>query len=196
MNNLCATRPRDSLDLEQAISSIVTVINFAERPTSRIVLLNERDEVLLICYRDLSSTASSASRLWVTPGGLEVEESYEDAARRELLEETGIVVSEVGRPIWMRNKVVDSALFLERHFLVRCADVDLVTENNSDLNEHNLTLEVRWWSLEDLQISTETIYPEDLALHLEPVLRGVIPATPIDITRADLEQQTHQFAAQ
>ena len=52
--------------------------------------------------------------------------------------------------------------------------------------KHALTLGLRWWSLEELLISTQTIYPEDLALHLEPVLRGVIPATPLDITRADL----------
>jgi len=154
------------------------------RPTSRIVLLNERDQVLLICYRDSSSIASS---LWVTPGGgLEIGETYADAAMRELLEETGISVNTVGKPIWTRNKVVDGVLFPERHFLVRCANVDLMTENNPDMNEHNLTLEVRWWSLEELRKSTETIYPKDLALHLEPILRGVIPATPLDISRADL----------
>ena len=98
------------------------------------------------------------------------------------------MVSAVGEPIWTRNKVVDGILQLERHFLVRCVGFDVISENNPDANEQKLTLGMHWWNLEGLLISTETIYPEDLALHLEPVLRGVIPVTPVDISRADLTQ--------
>ena len=76
-------------------------MKLAERPTSRIVLVNERDELLLICYRDSSSTAVSGAQLWVTPGGgLEASESYEDAARRELLEESSArLASRFGRDV-------------------------------------------------------------------------------------------------
>ncbi len=140
--------------------------------------------MLLLCYRDSSSPAQ---RFWVTPGGgLEAGESYADAAVRELFEETGVVVGNVGEPIWTRQKVVDGVLFLEQHFLVRCDGFEVIVGENPDATEQALTLGMRFWSLEDLQASTETIYPEDLALHLEPILRGVIPATPLDITRANI----------
>ena len=54
-----------------------------DRPTARLIVLNERDQVLLLRLEGESET------FWMPPGGgLKAGESYEQAARRELREET------------------------------------------------------------------------------------------------------------
>jgi hypothetical protein len=40
----------------------------------------------------------------------------------------------------------------------------------------------QWWSLEALRLCHETVFPESLADHLEPILRGGIPLKPVNIS--------------
>jgi 8-oxo-dGTP pyrophosphatase MutT (NUDIX family) len=57
------------------------------RPAARIVLLDQRGRVLLFRF-----DPEDRPPFWCTPGGaVDHGETYEAAARRELLEETGIV---------------------------------------------------------------------------------------------------------
>ncbi len=151
------------------------------RLTARILVLNERDELLMFEYQE-----ADGRRFWVTPGGgLEPNETFMDAAKRELLEETGLKLEQVGNPVWERRKVLnftdERVMFDERHFVVRVRGGE-VSGENPDAFERAMTLGHRWWSLEALQTTPETVYPENLARHLEPILRGEMPTEPVDIS--------------
>jgi hypothetical protein len=57
------------------------------RPVARVLLLGPGERLLLLLAQDVPG----GHQWWVTPGGgLDEGESFEQAARRELLEETGI----------------------------------------------------------------------------------------------------------
>jgi len=72
------------------------------RTAARVVLLDEADRVLLLSGTD----PQVDSRWWITPGGgVEAGEELAEAARRELIEETGLRIAAgmlVG-PIWHRE---------------------------------------------------------------------------------------------
>ena len=59
----------------------------AIRPTARVLLLDDQDRVLLFCGQDATNPSM---RFWFPAGGgIEPGETAEEAARREVLEETG-----------------------------------------------------------------------------------------------------------
>ena len=68
------------------------------RLTSRLVVMDPQGCVLLFLT---AAPDSSGFTRWITPGGgVDPGESHDDAARRELFEETGYQVDDVGQPVW------------------------------------------------------------------------------------------------
>nr|WP_284745948.1 NUDIX domain-containing protein [Amycolatopsis sp. RTGN1] len=73
----------------------------ALRVGARVLLLNRDDEVLLIHTRDPDDPSH---HWWELPGGgQDPGEKLEDTARREIAEETGLVVDQIGRKLWTRE---------------------------------------------------------------------------------------------
>ena len=137
-----------------------------KRPSARLLVLDGQGRVLLFRFSHADG-ALAGKTYWATPGGgLDAGESFADAARRELREETGI--DQIPGPeIAIRNVRFmlpdgDIADAEERYFLVRSNQpVDI--GNNPDPVERAFIAESRWWSMAELDASSETTFPENLS---------------------------------
>ena len=73
------------------------------RPAARVILLNQQNDLLYLHARE----KRSGKEFWVMPGGgLEAGETFEEAAVREVWEETGIEV-ELGPCLWTRHHIFE-----------------------------------------------------------------------------------------
>ena len=136
------------------------------RPSARLLVVNPSGQVLL--FRFVHKNGPLAGQdYWATPGGgVEDEETFEQAAIRELAEETGIRVKDIGREAGRREVPLqlpdgEHVMADERYFLVRSADACL-SRDGWTVQETEVMAAYKWWSQDELAHSTATIWPEDL----------------------------------
>ena len=150
-----------------------------DRPAARLIVLNEKDEVLLLRLE------GNGGPLWITPGGgLQAGETYEQAALRELKEETGIEVGQLGPWVWKGTYLWHGRRQTYRRtgrfYLVRLRHTPKVNIAGLTGLEASLTVEYRWWSIDAIRQSSDRFSPHRMAELLAPLIAGEIPNQPID----------------
>ena len=144
-------------------------------------MLDPGDRILL--FR-VAEDALRPKPLWITPGGgVHPGESDEDAARRELWEETGIE-AELGPCVWVRCHVFHfrEAIWLdevERFYVVR-VDAQEITTEHFEAHEHAFMPEHRWWHADAIAASEDWFAPRRLAEFLPAIIAGEYPHPPLD----------------
>jgi 8-oxo-dGTP pyrophosphatase MutT (NUDIX family) len=144
------------------------------RLTSRVLLFDRDGRILL--FLTIAPDTSGVAR-WLTPGGgVDPGETHHEAAVRELEEETGLVIPNLGEPVWSHDFEVawDAADHDTGHAVFYTATVDAFEPSKEQWTDEERVdvLESRWWTLAELAATDDPYEPAEL----------------VELVRAQLEQ--------
>jgi len=131
------------------------------RRAARIIVLDAQGRVLLFRF-----DVADRPPFWVTAGGeCEVGETFEQAAARELFEETGIRAkpdTQIARTtpefITVEGEPIQAD---ERYYMIRVNGAAIDTAGHTTLERQVMT-QHRWFDLAELESWPEAIFPENL----------------------------------
>jgi len=153
------------------------------RDAARVVLLDRDDRVLLFCCKEPDVDRS----FWITPGGgLEQGETHEQAALREMHEETGLMGVELGPCVWTRTHTFPwmGKMYCqrERFFLVRVDGHDVDPAGHTD-EELVVLTQHRWWTADEIRAATDIEFaPRGMGDWLAHLFTEGVPTEPIDVS--------------
>ncbi|WP_340375991.1 NUDIX hydrolase [Streptomyces sp. SS7] len=159
-----------------------TVSGAGLRKVARVVLLDPQDRILLLHGHEPDDPSDD---WWFTPGGgVEGDETREQAALRELVEETGITEVELGPVLWRRTCSFPFAGRRwdqdEWYYLARTTVTTTGATALTELERRSVA-GARWWTCQELGRAHETVYPTRLAELLGRLLDEGPPARPVTL---------------
>ena len=137
-----------------------------QRPASRLLIVDDDGRVLLFRYVHKQGPLAGQD-FWSTPGGgVEDGESFEQAALRELREETGLIRDTVGEAVAERGFAMqlpdgEWVEAREKYFVVMWNDTSLSRHGWTD-DEAAVIADQRWWSKDELARTSAIVWPENL----------------------------------
>ena len=157
------------------------------RRSARVVVIDDTDRMLLLCGGD---PARPQYAIWHTPGGgIDPGETPQQAARRELREEVGLQLDELGPVVWHRRLQFsfDGVLYdqHEVYFHVRVVGHDVDPSGQEPTERRYLTGHA-WWGADEIRACTDLVAPPDLADRLEELLADGPPPQPVQLLGAVL----------
>ncbi len=129
------------------------------RKSIRILLLNSKNELLLMLIEgfDIGTLdGKKNNKFWCTIGGkIEINETFQGAALREIHEETGIDSKfiKLGPIVWFGyiNLVIKGTpTKLEEHYMVAKTEIESVKLHNPTFDEKQVVKKLKWFSLNNL----------------------------------------------
>jgi 8-oxo-dGTP diphosphatase len=160
------------------------------RRAVRAVILADDDHVLL-CRFGFPHPAGpmGATGVWAAPGGgIEPGELPLSALRRELQEETGLVLDADPPHVWHQEVAASSQVdgydrVVNDYFLVRTARFDPRGALSDDALAAEHISEMRWWRHGDIagHGGPDLFSPRDIATPLAALIVGDVPGTPVEL---------------